>query len=201
MNEAVNPANSVDIGLQQRASSHPTQVDSNYTRTSIFLHWLIALCIFGQILFGWYLEEIPRGTPDRSWFVNLHKSIGLTLGLLILFRLYWRLSHTPPALPNFIPAWQRIAANVSHSLLYACMLIMPISGYVASNFSKWGVKLFNVLTLPPWGVDDKSIYAFFNTTHVLTSYVLVTLISLHVIGALGHAVSRDGVFGRMWFRH
>ena len=80
------------------------------------------------------------------------------------------------------------------------MLIMPISGYIASNFSKWGVKFFNVLTLPPWGVEDKSIYAFFNTTHVLTSYVLVTLISLHVIGALGHAVSRDGVFGRMWFR-
>ena len=55
--------------------------------------------------------------------------------------------------------------------LYACMLIMPLTGYVASNFSQWGVKYFNAIQLPPWGVDDERIYAFFNGTHVVTSYV------------------------------
>jgi cytochrome b561 len=78
------------------------------------------------------------------------------------------------------------------------MVIMPLSGYIASNFSKWGVKYFNAIQLPPWGVDDKQIYALFNGTHVVTSYVFVALIALHVIGAVRHAMRRDGIVPRMW---
>ncbi|MFL6577292.1 MAG: cytochrome b [Povalibacter sp.] len=196
---AVNSAHPLELEPTTTLPTYSADVQSSYTRTAIVLHWLIGVCILGQILFGWYLEEIPRGTPARALYVNLHKSVGLTLGLLILFRIFWRLRHTAPALPRSMPDWQRIAARISHFTLYACMLIMPTSGYIASNFSKWGVKYFNVLMLPPWGVNDKNIYAFFNTTHVLTSYVLVTLICVHVLSALSHAVSRDGVVRRMWF--
>ena len=110
-----------------------------YTRTAIALHWLIALVIFAQVPFGWYLEEIPTGTPARSWYVNLHKSVGVTLGMAIFFRLCWRWFHQPPALPDWMPRWERIGANAPHVALYACMLIMPVTGYVASNFNKWGV--------------------------------------------------------------
>ena len=170
----------------------------SYTRTAIALHWLLAVCILGQILLGWFLEDIPRGTAARSWYVNLHKSIGLSLGLLIVFRLGWRLRHAPPPLPTRIPAWQRIAANVSHRSLYACMLIMPISGYVASNFSEYGVRYFNVVLLPPWGSDSERIYALFNGIHVTTSYVFVALIAVHVLSGLRHAFVRDGIFRRMW---
>ena len=171
-----------------------------YTRTAVALHWLIAVCVLGQILFGWYLEEIPRGTPARSWYVNLHKSVGITLGLMIVFRLFWRVRHTPPALPTSMPAWQRVAAIVSHRSLYTCMLIMPITGYVASNFSEYGVRYFNVFLMPPWGIDDDRVYAFFNGAHVATSYVFVALITVHVLSGLGHAALRDGIFQRMWIR-
>ena len=169
-----------------------------YSNVAIALHWLLALAIIGQIAFGWYLQGVPRGTPDRTIFVNLHKSTGLTLGLLILFRLYWRLTHKAPPLPATMPAWERLAARTTHWALYACMLIMPLAGYTASNFSKFGVKYFNVWLLPPWGVDDKQIYAIFNTTHVVTSYVFVALIALHVAAGLSHLARRDGVFRRMW---
>lgn len=175
-------------------------VSTRYTRTAVALHWLLAAGILGQILFGWYLEEIPRGTPARSWYVNLHKSTGLTLGLLIALRLSWRWSHRPPALPPSMPAWERVAASASHLLLYACMLIMPLTGYIASNFSEYGVRYFNTLLLPPWGVDNQRIYAFFNGAHVTTSYVFIALIAVHVISALRHWVLRDGIFQRMWLR-
>ncbi|HET9395885.1 MAG TPA: cytochrome b, partial [Nitrospiraceae bacterium] len=158
---------------------------------------LLAVCIFGQILLGWFLEDIPRGTPARSWYVNLHKSIGLTLGALIVFRLSWRLRHSPPPLPTGVPRWQRVAASISHYSLYACMLLLPFSGYVASNFSEYGVRYFNAILLPPWGSDDERVYAFFNAVHVATSYAFVTLIALHVAGGVSHAVSGDGVFRRM----
>jgi cytochrome b561 len=168
-----------------------------YGRAAIALHWLIALLIFAQIEFGWFLEQIPRGAPMRGFYVNLHKSTGLTIALCIVFRLGWRLAHPPPQLPPFVPVWERVASRVNHLALYACMLVMPSSGYVASNFSKYGVKLFNVILLPPWGIDDKRIYAVFNGMHVATSYLFVGLIALHVLAAVRHAFRRDGVFARM----
>jgi cytochrome b561 len=155
-----------------------------YTGVAIALHWLIAALILGQIAFGWYLQKVPRKTPERTVYVNLHKSTGLTLGLLILVRVGWRLTHKAPPLPSSIPVWQRAAARTSHVALYACMLIMPTAGYLASNFSKFGVNYFNAVLLPPWGVDDRKLYAIFNTTHVLTSYVFVALIAVHVLAAL-----------------
>lgn len=169
-----------------------------YTRIAIALHWILAVGIVGQILFGWYLNTVPRGTPERSLFVNLHKSTGLTLGVLIVVRFTWRWLHPPPPLPASVPTWEHIAADVSHRLLYACMLIMPVTGYIASNFSEWGVRFFNAILLPPWGIEDAKIYAFFNGAHVVTSYVFVTLIGMHMVSALRHAALRDGVFQRMW---
>ena len=59
-------------------------------------------------------------------------------------------------------------------------------------------QLLNAVLLPPWGVDDRRLYAIFNTTHVLTSYVFVALIAVHVLAALRHLFLRDGVFQRMW---
>jgi len=171
---------------------------NHYTRTAMALHWLIAFAVFGQIAFGLYLELIPLGAPPRTAVVNFHKSTGLVIGLLILFRLVWRLTHTPPPLPESMPAWERSAARVNHVLLYACMLIMPIAGYTASNFSRFGVKLFNAVLLPPWGADDRDIYALFNGLHVGTSYVFVTLIAIHSLAAAKHLIfPRHGILRRM----
>lgn len=169
----------------------------HYARVAIALHWLIAVFLIGQILLGWYLGFVPRGTPARSLYVNFHKSTGLTLGLLILVRLSWRLTHPAPPLPRFLPSWERKAARWNHLALYGCMLIMPLSGYVASNFSKHGVKLFNLVSLPPWGADNPSTYAFFNGTHVVTSYLFVALIVLHIAAAIRHAVRHDGILQRI----
>jgi cytochrome b561 len=118
--------------------------------------------------------------------------------LLIIIRLVWRLAYRPPDYPSFVAQWERLASKLTQFLLYTCMLVMPLSGYIASNFSKYGVKFFNSVTLPPWGPEDKTIYAAFNTTHVITSYLLVALIVLHLSGALRHAFRRDGVVARMW---
>src|SRR5688572_5952950 len=98
-----------------------------YTRTAVTLHLLIALGVIAQLALGWWMIDIPQSPPGvRAYWFNIHKSIGLTLGVLILVRIGWRLTHRPPALPDTIPAWQRIAARTSHLLLYACMLAMPI---------------------------------------------------------------------------
>jgi cytochrome b561 len=170
-----------------------------YDRVAIALHWAIGLALLAQIAFGFALDAIaPRGTPLRTPVINLHKSTGMVLGLLIVARLLWRLRHAPPPWPKGMPAWRRRAAALGHRALYACMLVMPLSGYVASNFSKYGVRFFGV-ALEPWGPQLPGVYAVFNGIHVGTAWLLTALIAGHVAVALKDAwTDRDGIGGRMW---
>ena len=172
-----------------------------YTGTAIALHWLIALLLLSQFAFGLMLNDIPRGTPERGFYVNLHKSSGILIGLLILLRLGWRLTHRPPPLPKTTPHWQRRAARVSHIALYVCMIALPLSGYLASNFSKHGIKFFNVVRWAPWGPDDKTWYAIFNGTHHLAALLLALLVAVHVLAVAKHMlIDHDGLLLRMWPR-
>jgi cytochrome b561 len=169
-----------------------------YDRVAIALHWLIGLALLAQIGFGFLLDDIaPRGTPARAATINLHKSFGIVLAVLIVLRLLWRQRHTPPAWPAVMSPAQQRAATFGHRALYACMLLMPLSGYIASNFSKHGVKFFGAV-LKPWGPDLPQVYNVFNTIHVTTAVVFTALIVGHVAIALKHAlVDRDGVFSRI----
>jgi cytochrome b561 len=174
---------------------------ARYTRTAIALHWLIALLLLGQFAFGLALEDIARGTPARGYFVNLHKSSGVLIGLLIVLRIGWRLTHQAPPLPDSTPRWQRRAARFSHFALYLCMLMLPLSGYLASNFSKHGIKFFNVVRWAPWGPDDKALYALFNQIHHLAAALLAMFVAVHVLAVAKHMlIDRDGLLLRMWPR-
>ena len=180
------------------ATAEPNHV-ARYGRAAIALHWLIGLALLAQIGFGFLLDDLaPRGTPARAGVINLHKSFGIVLGLLIAARLVWRLTHRPPAWPLSMSPWQQRAAAWGHRALYACMVVMPLAGYVASNFSKHGIKFFGV-ALRPWGPDLPAVYGFFNGLHVATAWLFSALIAGHVLVALKHGlVDRDGVFSRIW---
>lgn len=175
------------------------RLPGRYDRVAAALHWLIGVSLLGQIAFGFLLDEIaPRGTPARGAVINLHKSVGIVLGLAIVLRVLWRLAHRPPGWGAALPAWQQRAARLGHVALYLCMVTMPLSGYVASNFSKHGVKFFGV-TLPAWGPNLPDVYAALNLVHVVTAWVFSALIVGHVAMALRHAlVDRDGILFRMW---
>ena len=172
---------------------------ARYGRTAIALHWLIGVALLAQIVFGFLIDNIaPRGTLARAPTINLHKSFGIVLALLIVARLAWRLTHRPPTWPLSMSAWQRSAAQLSHRALYACMVVMPLSGYLGSNFSKHGIKFFG-FALPAWGPDSPPVYAFFNGVHIVTAFLFCALIAAHVVAALKHVlVDRDDVFSRIW---
>ncbi len=170
-----------------------------YTKVAIALHWILALGILLQIWLGFFLDDVPRGSPERSGWVNFHKSTGITLAVLILVRLAWRITHQPPPLPATMPAWERIAARANHALLYVCMVGMPLTGYVATNFSKFGIKYFDLVMLPPWAYEDKQVYTALQGTHKALALLFVALILLHIAAALKHALlDRDGIVRRMW---
>ena len=171
---------------------------TRYTPTAVMLHWLIGIALIGEIAFGFLLREIPRGTLPRGMWVNLHKSTGIVLGLLIVWRIVWRFTHRPPAVPLGTPEWQAAASRMNHGVMYVCMLVIPLAGYLASNFSKHGVKFFSIAILLPWGPDDPRLYALLNGIHNWTAYALTALITLHVLATLKHVlIDRDRLLSRM----
>jgi cytochrome b561 len=169
-----------------------------YDRVAMALHWIIAIGVLSQIALGWWMIDIPKQPPGvRAYWFNLHKSIGLTLGFLIVLRLAWRLTHRPPRLPPSTPPWQARAARASHVLLYACMLAMPLAGYFGSVFSGYPIKYFGS-SFPAWGWKDEALKELFSTIHYTVALTFMALIAVHVLAALKHwLIDRDGVFHRM----
>jgi cytochrome b561 len=180
------------------AAAAATAARSRYDRVAAWLHWGIGALLLAEIVFGLLLDDIaPRGTPARAGVINLHKSVGIVLGVLIVLRIVWRLGHAPPPWPPSMSAARQRAANAGHVALYACMLVAPLSGYIGSNFSRHGVRFFGA-ELAPWGPDWPRAYAFLVGVHDVSSYLLLALTIGHVAMALRHAlVEHDGIFDRI----
>lgn len=173
-----------------------TQPIARYTRTAVILHWLVAAVVLAQFSWGWLMQEIAKSPPgQRADAFNVHKSIGLCLLALMLIRLGWRIAHRPPPLPA-LPAWQALLAKATHAALYAALIVMPVAGYLGSVWSGYPVKWFGI-TLPAWGSSVPALKDAMSALHYATSWALVTLVALHVAGALYHALRGDGVVRRM----
>jgi cytochrome b561 len=183
------PMNTLSVG--QNNSSE------RYTLPAITLHWVIALLIIGLMLLGYYMVGLPKGTPDRAFYFNLHKSFGVLAGGLILLRLCWRLTHPAPQRQTGLPHWTDKAAWWIHRLLYICMVLQPLTGYLSSSFNKYGVKFFGA-ALPSWGWEDAHLRDLFMNFHSLIAVLLAALIVIHALAAFKHLlVDRDRVFQRM----
>jgi len=164
------------------------------------LHWTIAVLALFQIGLGWWMLDLPKSPPGlRAGWFNVHKSIGMTIGLLMLARLGWRLSHVAPALPASLPRWQARAARLSHGLLYAALIAQPLVGYLGSSFTRYPIKYFGI-TLPHWGWDAPALKQVCSNVHFALACLISALVVLHVAAALKHFLARDGVFQRMWPR-
>jgi len=171
-----------------------------YPRTGVVLHWFVALLVFALLATGRHMVGIPTNTPERAFFFNLHKSLGIVTAVAIVALVVWRLTHSAPALPGALPRWERVAAAVSHLLAYVLMFLATLSGYLTSSFSRYGPKLFGI-ALPHRGWDDAALRGNFAAMHRFTALVLAALIAIHIAAALKHLiVDKDGIFQRMLLR-
>ncbi len=170
---------------------------ASYTRTAIGLHWLVAIAIVTTFSVGLYMSDLPL-SPDKLKIYSWHKWAGVTIFLLVAFRLMWRLTHLPPALPVGMPAWQHTAAEAAHWLLYALMIAVPLSGWLMSSAKGFQTVYFGVLPLPDLLAKNKELGKTLETVHQALNFTMAGLVLAHAGAALKHHfIDRDAVLARM----
>lgn len=166
-----------------------------YSRGAIAFHWAIAALVLFNLWLGLFHESLPR-----EWKVMpVHRSVGMLVLVLTIARIAWRLANHPPQPPEHLPAWEKAAARTTHLILYALMLILPLTGWLlSSNPARprpfdW-FWLFRVPTLPA----TPAIASGAHEAHELLGYLMTALVLLHIAAALRHHfLLRDGVLRRM----
>jgi len=186
-----------------------------YTIVAVVLHWTIAVAIAGNIFLGWWMHHAiddPAVQARAIAAFQLHKSIGLTILLLSVIRLSWRIFNPPPPLPDAMPSWEKLTAKATHWAFYLLLIAIPLSGWLYVSTGWRGEVPLNVPTL--WfGLFEIPHLLALNENapatrqalsgatleaHELLVWAMAGLLVLHVAAALKHhLIDRDAVLANM----
>ena len=165
---------------------------------SLALHWAMAAGLAGALALG---TTIARMEPSFGtlWLYGLHKTVGICLLGLVVVRLVWhRISPPPASYTAGIPAWQLAAARAAHLGLYALMLLVPLTGWIASAATGIDVVIFGRVVLPRVAPVSEAWDSAAFAAHFWLTRALMALALLHIMGALWrHFGHRDGTLRRM----
>jgi cytochrome b561 len=143
------------------------------------------------------MVDLPL-SPAKLKYFSWHKWTGITIFLLALARIAWRLTHRPPPYAADFPRWQRRAAGAMHAVLYALIVVIPLTGWLYSSAAGVTTVYFGVLPLPDLLAKDKALAELLKSVHVTLNYALLILVLLHVMAALQHHFfMRDQILARM----
>lgn len=176
------------------------QLTNSEERFGLFtklLHWSIFLLFAVQYYLVYRREYFPKDMPEKLQYILLHKSLGvvvLTLGIIMLF---WSHLGKHPKSPK-ASKLKLIISKVVHLCLYLSMLVMPISGICMSVLSGRAVGVFDWFKIPLFLAENKALAEKIYYVHLYASYVVIGLVSLHVLGALyNHYIAKNNVLMRM----
>jgi cytochrome b561 len=168
-----------------------------FTITARLFHWSIAALLLVQIPLAWYMTDLPLSAEKLSNYA-LHKSLGMCLFTLAVFRLIRAILGKRPDLPPNTKRYEKILAKATQGLLYLLVIIMPISGWVMSSAANVPVKIFGVIELPNLVEPNKQLMESMQNVHEMQSWVLMTLMLIHIAAGLKHQfVDRDNVLYSM----
>ncbi len=176
-------------------SQGPSTREAAYGTAARTLHWLVFFLVAAQILIGWTMPHIRPGVPQEG-LVAWHLSIGALIMLVVLVRLAWRIVRPVPPAP--MAAWERVLAALTHLVLYALLIAIPVLGWAAAGFFGYQLRLFGIIPLPALADHTMRWAHEAGDVHDLLTNVLLGVVAVHVAAALWHYfVRRDGVLQRM----
>ena len=178
--------------------------DATYSTAARRFHWWTVAFVAVQIPLG--LTMAYRGNTLNLWdgltnaLYSSHKLLGITILVLVLARLIYRLSHGAPPDEPTITWWQKGAAHLNHWGLYLMLLVVPLLGYVGISLFP-ALDIFGLFSLPGVVAPNQEAAARVFYWHWVGAVAIVLLVGMHVGAALFHYfIRRDGVLRRMWVR-
>ena len=176
--------------------------EATYSTAARRFHWWTVLLIAAQVPIGLFMVRYGAATnfaEPTGKLYDTHKLIGLTILLLALVRLVYRLAHGAPADEPTLAPWEKVVSHITHWAIYALLIIVPLLGWLAISyygpFEPFGIKL------PRLAAQDEARATKVFVAHMLAAYALIVLLGMHVGGALIHyVIKKDGVLARMWAR-
>ena len=156
-----------------------------YGRVSRLLHWTIAILFISLIPMGIFSSMIPEETSYRNAYYVVHKTIGVTVFLLVIVRLIWNKISKRPALDNTLTPTEKKLAHRAHNILYFMLLVIPITGFMMTSYHGYGTFFFFWELPPLW--EQSNVYQIWGGFHkYLLPYIVYIILGAHVLGALKH---------------
>ncbi len=160
-------------------------------------HWGVAALVFILLPLGWYMHDLPQGL-ERYRYVELHKSLGLVVLILMLGRSLWRAFNPPPPLPENLPRWEVYAAKLTHWALYGALFAQVFIGMVLVWAANSPLLFFGWFALPSPIAPDKPLRHLMEEAHEITAFVIVILVIMHIGAALRHHfILQNNILRRM----
>ena len=187
----------MSLAAEIRSTAKVAAPADSYDRIAKAVHWTTLLLIAGVYMIVWASHAV--GSREQSaLLVQLHRSIGVTIFALTLFRLAWRWIARIPPLPAELPLFQKFAARATEYVLYLLLLLQPALGLLNTNARGRRVDFYFLGELPPVIGPDKVLAKQAMAAHEFVAYLLVALVALHAAAALfHHFVRRDNVLKAM----
>ncbi len=163
---------------------------TRYSNVAIALHWLIGFAIIGNLASGLLDKYMP-----------VHKATGITILVLSIVRLAWRLTHRPSPYEATLATWEKMTAKVTHWAFYVLIIAIPFSGWLMASAGgrKYGLSWYGLFDIPFLPVaQDKTLAGAAGGAHENLAFLLIALLLLHIGAAMKHIfLDGDGTFARM----
>ncbi len=157
-----------------------------YSPVSKLLHWVIALLFISLIIIGWIMVDLGYYDPWYHRSLTWHKSLGIIVGAIVLFKLGWRVFTTYPAADDSLSQVERVGSRAAHWFLIASMVILPVTGYMISSSAGDVIDVFNWFSVPAVAKIGTAIRDQAIALHYYIAYFAAGVIALHIAGALKH---------------
>lgn len=171
---------------------------ARYSTVAIVFHWLIAILV----IIAWRIAAGAEHLEGEAWSIAIapHKAIGITILVLSLLRLVWRLMHTPPALPDQMAGWEKKLVRAVHLIFYVMLIGLPIGGWLAGSYYGVAINYFGIFEIPALPVaEDPAMGEAILDLHHEGGEILLILVALHILGAAKHQFyNKIPVINRIW---
>ncbi|MFT5548709.1 MAG: cytochrome b561 [Candidatus Azotimanducaceae bacterium] len=165
---------------------------------SIILHWLMAIIVIGSFGLGWYMVDLTYYDSLYIKLPFLHKSVGIVFGLLLIFRLFWKVINVKPTFEDGLSRLERLAASTAHWGFYCLMALIVVSGYLISTADNSSISVFDIFQVPATITSIPEQEDIAGLVHEYLSYGIIGLTALHASAALKHHfIDKDNSLRKM----